>query len=132
MPLRRKNRKKIFLLALLIFIFGIIAVSYNYFPTIFLPILNKGDLISPKGSISTVSDFTRELSKNNIATKEVKELPDSRIVGILEDGITVYFAPDKEAGWQVLSLKAIISRFSLEGKKPKIIDFRFKNPIVKF
>lgn len=48
------------------------------------------------------------------------------------DGIDVVFPTDKDPQVLVGSLQFIMSRFTIEGKKPVKIDLRFKNPVVTF
>lgn len=48
------------------------------------------------------------------------------------DGLDVIFPTDKDPQVLVGSLQFIMSRFTIEGKKPVKIDLRFKNPVVTF
>jgi hypothetical protein len=50
----------------------------------------------------------------------------------LKDGLEIILSNDYPIDWQLASLQRIISTLTIENKQPKLVDFRFDKPVVKF
>lgn len=50
----------------------------------------------------------------------------------LKDGGKIIFSTKKDIEKQVASLQLMLSRLTIEGKRLKILDFRYSNPVVSF
>lgn len=58
--------------------------------------------------------------------------PEASIEVDLKDGGKVIFSSKKDLKKQISSLQLMLSRLTIEGKKLKILDFRYDNPVVSF
>jgi hypothetical protein len=50
----------------------------------------------------------------------------------LIDNGEVILSSKKDIGSQLSSLQLMLARLTIEGKKLKVLDFRFDNPVVSF
>lgn len=50
----------------------------------------------------------------------------------IQQGPEVILSSEQDIDWQISSLQSIIYKLTIENKQPKLIDFRFGKPIVKF
>ncbi len=101
--------------------------------TKFLTSSSGDDLVKGVGATTTIPDLKEKLDKKNIIFDRFYISSTSGIlVGVVRDGPTVYFSFSEPAAWQVDSLLLIMSRTSVNNKKPSFIDLRRARPIVKF
>ncbi len=135
--LRRKINVVLRIIFLIIFVISLVLlIRFGLSNILKIAIFNKKpaatSLISPLNSTDNLSDFKRKLSEKNISYSEIKENQDLSVQLTLKDGSIVLFSKEKDIEWQVSSLEELLSRLTIENKKPKTIDFRFDKPIVKF
>lgn len=125
---RSKSKLKfifIFFVAVLLILIG---AEFLYFK------FNKVTLISPLAIIKTSSLAALEntLQKQQIHFSTVIVNNDGSYTVKLTDGGEVILSSKKDIGSQLSSLQLMLSRLTIEGKKLKILDFRFDNPVVSF
>jgi len=81
---------------------------------------------SPKIKIEDMlSDSNIDIARSVIGQEESIEVE-------LKDGGKVIFSSKKDLKKQITSLQLVLSRLTIEGKKLKILDFRYDNPVVSF
>lgn len=123
------NTKIAVLAGFLIFVLLIVALILLYFfyvgSTEYINPLsvNKN---SPKIKIEDMlSDSNIEIARSVIGQGESIEIE-------LKDDGKVIFSSKKDLKKQITSLQLMLSRLTIEGKKLKILDFRYDNPVVSF
>ncbi len=82
--------------------------------------------------MTEASDLQKKLGENNIMLDSFSATTSSGMIAKVKDGPTVFFSQDLPADWQVSSLQLILTRLTIDNKKPKVIDLRQARPIVKF
>ena len=129
---RNKPKRKLFftITSLLILIVTLILISVFY-PSL---IYKKGSLLNPvsKNATREENNLGLMLGSKNIDFSNITTLPDSSFDITLKDGGTVIFSSKKDLEKQISSLQLILTRLTIEGKKFKILDFRYDNPVVSF
>ena len=127
---RSKYRATVLFIGLLFLSFLIIVSEYLYLNFSF----GRITFISPIAKInqSKVAFLEGLLDKQKIAFLSVNLNPDDSFRVELRDGGEVILSSKKDLGSQLSSLQLILSRLTIEGKKLKILDFRFDNPVVSF
>ena len=81
---------------------------------------------SPKIKIEDMlSGSNIEITRSVIGREELIEVE-------LKDGGKVIFSTKKDLKKQITSLQLMLLRLTIEGKKLKILDFRYDNPVVSF
>jgi hypothetical protein len=127
---KSKSRIKILFIALifLILLFVIFEVLYLNFS------FGRNTYLSPiaKEQRSKLISIESELEKSNISFKTVNVKEDSSFEVHLADSSVVILSSKKDIKSQISSLQLILSRLTIEGKKLKVLDFRFDNPVVSF
>ena len=138
---RKKNKFLLYAPFVLIFLFFLL---FFYAVRLYLPsIFNKSAFVSPiafsiKEKIGVLSggssnkELENLLSQKNIAFSSISVLSDSSYLVKLSTGEEIIFSGTKAMPPQVSSLQLILSRLTIEGKKLKILDFRYDNPVVSF
>lgn len=128
--IKRKKRLD-FLRGFLLFIFPLVFLTGVYFFWIFIyhgkitsPLPNK--FVSVGGE-----DISKELINSEIYFNSIRRASDSSYLVDLEEGGIVIMSPSKNVKDQISSLQLILSRLTIEGKRVKIIDFRYDRPIVR-
>ena len=138
---RRKVKREIERVFFRILIISIVITAFVLFVFSIknlLPLLRfgreqKNPIIGSVSKVATANDLYKILSDKNFIMESLVESSSSGvIIGKIKDGPRVYFAKEKEAGWQVLSLELILNKLTIDNKKPVLIDLRFEQPIVKF
>ena len=138
---RRAVRKNIKKTVISLFISSaIIATSVLFVVSIknLLPILKfgseqKNSIIRPVSKLATYDNLSKILNDKNIIMESlVESSTSSLLIGQIKDGPKVYFSKQRDPGWQVLSLELILNKFTIDNKKPTLVDLRFEQPIVKF
>ncbi|OGH23942.1 MAG: hypothetical protein A3J69_01985 [Candidatus Levybacteria bacterium RIFCSPHIGHO2_02_FULL_42_12] len=85
--------------------------------------------------IATSSGVVREteliLKKYNIPFVSIQQASDSAILIEIDEG-KFFISSKKDIESQVSSLQRALSRFTIEGKRISLLDFRFERPIVVF
>lgn len=93
----------------------------------------SGKLVRPLGAQVSLGDLRSRLSDKNINMESLDYASESGVIeGQIREGAKVYFSISSDPSWQVDSLYLIISRTTIDNKKPKTIDLRNTRPIVKF
>jgi len=94
----------------------------------------KVSLISPlaQNKASKIAVVEELFSKDKIGLANITSSSDGSFVANLASGEEVILSSKKDIGSQLSSLQLILSRLTIEGKKLKVLDFRFDNPVVTF
>lgn len=79
----------------------------------------------------TIEDIENSLKREGLSLSSITASSSSYIV-VLRSSEEVWFSDKKDARLQTSSLQLILSRFTIEGKKVKRIDFRFDKPLIEF
>ena len=77
-------------------------------------------------------NISEDLFKAGISFSSVKRSSDSLYIITLSDGGQVIISPSKNIKNQISSLQLMLSRLTIEGKRVKVIDFRYDRPVVRF
>ena len=110
-------------------LFGLLCVLYFYFPK-----LIDNNLISPIARVASNSDkgtIEEALLKNGVSYFSVDIASDSSYLVTLQDGGKVIITSKKSIPSQISSLQLMLNRLTIEGKRIKIVDFRFDKPIIR-
>jgi hypothetical protein len=91
-------------------------------------------VISPlaKGKTSKLIILENQLAKKKINFVSTIASSDGSFIVKFNDGGEVILSSKKDIGSQLSSLQLILSSLTIEGKKLKVLDFRFDNPVVSF
>jgi len=127
---RQKKKVKFFIFLLVILFLSLILITFSY-KKLFYP---KGSFLNPvsKESLDKESKLNQLLNGKNIGFVNTSMLYDSSYLVNLKDGEQVIFSGKKNLDIQVSSLQLMLTRLKIEGKKFKILDFRYDNPVVSF
>ncbi len=101
----------------------------------YMPFLIDTNLVSPLSKISLKSDkrvVEEALLKNRITYSSIDIASDSSFLVNLSDGAKVIITPKKNISSQINSLQLMLNRLTIEGKRIKIVDFRYDRPVVRF
>ncbi len=138
--LKKRTKSTFFYISLVFFIFIFIFASLFISKAFFPDFLSQDEkIISPEVKMGKIFDFE---SKLNVAGIEVKDISiassGAYIVVFLKNGPKVYFSNEKQVSTQVRSLHEVLTRLTIDGptktgkSDPKLIDFRYEKPVVKF
>lgn len=130
--MRRSKIKKnkywhIYKLAILFFI---VSSSLMFFFLFF----TDGRIISPLSSTGpdySSSEMEKKLYSAGLGFSSIKIASDSSYVVVLSDGGKAIITPRKNINEQISSLQVVLNRLTIEGKKVKVIDFRFDKPVIR-
>jgi hypothetical protein len=113
---------------LIVLLFLAIGLEFIYFS------YAKVSVISPLAKIKTsnLSNLEKILTQNKVFFSSVNANSDGSFTVNLLSGGEVILSSKKDIGSQLSSLQLMLSRLTIEGKKLKILDFRFDNPVVSF
>lgn len=140
--LNRQNKRKIkttfsFVAGTIVVVLLVVLLASGY--KLIAPLTKMGiissnnKMIKPVGTSTTVTGLTKQLAEKNIILSSIASSSMSGvIIGKVKEGPTVYFSEIEEAAWQVEALFLIMSRTTVDNKKPTLIDLRTGRPIVKF
>lgn len=93
----------------------------------------NSDLIRPIGLNVSRQEIEKKLSEKKIKIDPSFSASESGFIVLkLLDGPKVYFSQSKDADWQIASLQIILSKLTIDNKKPESLDLRLSKPIVKF
>ncbi len=136
--IKRRIREIILVALSILFIITAVILSVGIFKSL-SPILKANtstnqEILRPLGSVTSVEKLRESLVRKNINFDEIKESSSSGdlIIGKIKDGPYVYFSATKDIDWQVRSLELILSKLTIDNRKPIYIDLRSARPIVKF
>ena len=140
MPRRatKKTIKKAFFSILAISVVILLLVFAIFFFKTFAPLIrvradSQNQIIRPVGNLVSKKDLTDLLLDKNIIMESLVEGSSSgALIGIIKDGPKVYFSKSRDLKWQIISLELLLKKFTIDNKKPVLIDLRFEQPIVKF
>jgi len=123
-----KVQIKLLFVVLVVSLIFSIGLEYLYFN------FAKISIISPlaRNKSSQLVNLESLLTKKQVLFKSVvANLDGSYTVKLIDQG-EVILSSKKDIGSQLSSLQLMLARLTIEGKKLKILDFRFDNPVVSF
>ncbi len=133
---KRKAKKGMFLVLIgTLVVVGVVLVFFAI--RTILPFVNStgnsSKMIDPVVKSAETSDIKKILASKNIDATSVVEATNSAYITVqIKDGPKVYFSRSKDTEWQVTSLQLMLTRLTIDNKKPTTIDMRYARPIVKF
>lgn len=129
---KEKHRRKVIIfLFLLAFLFlSLILIIFSYQKLFY----SKDAFLNPvsKENLDKESRLNQLLNDKNVGFSNISILYDSSYLVNLKEGEQVIFSARKDLKSQVSSLQLMLARLKIEGKKFKILDFRYDNPVVSF
>lgn len=127
---KSKSRIKFAFITLVILVILLVLIEFLYLNFSF----GRSTYLSPiaKEQKSKLISIEAELEKANIPFKTVNVKEDSSFEVHLIDNSVVILSSKKDIKSQISSLQLMLSRLTIEGKKLKILDFRYDNPVVSF
>lgn len=129
--LKRKNKWELLKIIPYFFLILIILLSI-YFVMSFVVSKKIISPLSQRHFSFEGENVSGNLSKAGISFSSVKRSSDSLYVITLSDGGQVIITPAKNIKNQISSLQLMLSRLTIEGKRVKLIDFRYDRPVVRF
>ena len=129
--LKRKSKWDLLKIIPYFFLILIILLSLYFIAAL---VLNK-KIISPlaqKYLLFESENVSEDLSKAGISFSSVERSGDSLYIVTLSDGGQAIITPAKNIKNQISSLQLMLSRLTIEGKRVKVIDFRYDRPVVRF
>lgn len=129
--------KKIYtFLIIFIICFFVIGIIY------IIKILNKTTIVSPSIHAinknlslnldnNQINNIEQIFNKDHLQYLSVNKTSFGYLI-LLNQNTKVYFSDQKNLNLQITSLQVIQSHFTIEGKVPKSVDFRFDQPVVSF
>ncbi len=118
----------------LVFAFFLVLGIRAVWPLTKMGIVGSPDkIIKPVPTRTTIAELSKKLNSENIilASLSISSAP-GVFVGVVQDGPTVYFSDSTDSLWQVDFLARVLSRTTVDNKKPKVVDLTSARPIVKF
>ena len=138
---KRRDRRKIKTIMIVIFFGSVLVVlvilAFSFFKSS-ISVFNKfaegspDGIVKPLGSFANTENIKTLLDDKNIILESIDATGSSVIIAKIKGGPQVYFSKTHDASWQVNSLQLILSKLTMDNKKPNLIDLRFDRPIVKF
>jgi cell division septal protein FtsQ len=127
---REKLRVKVKLVFVLLVVLLITAIGLEFLYFNFTSV----SVISPlaKSKSSKLANLESELSRAKVVFSSVAVNSDGSFAVKLLDGGEVILSSKKDVGSQLSSLQLMLASLTIEGKKLKVLDFRFDNPVVSF
>lgn len=93
----------------------------------------KKVIVGPLPKHDPALDLANLLHEKGIAVSGLPIASDSALIVQLADATTsAWFSANKDLALQATSLQIIINKLTIEGRKAKKIDFRFKEPVVVY
>lgn len=93
--------------------------------------LESGDRLSGQG-IEFTTELLRELSKNQVAVESVTLYTRDYSILLLSTNTNVIYKEKGSASELATSLQSMLSVFTIEGRMPTEIDFRFDKPVLRY
>jgi hypothetical protein len=119
----------------LILFIGFVLIIVSVFELIYLNFsFGRVTYISPIAKItaSRISILEHEMDLRGIKYSSVNIDNDGSFNINLSDSGEVILSSKKDLRSQLSSLQLILSRLTIEGKKLKVLDFRYNHPVVSF
>lgn len=96
-------------------------------------VTSRDTIIKPVPMKTTITELSKKLNSENIVLVSLSVSSTSGVfVGVVRDGPMVYFSDSKDSSWQVNFLARVLSRITIDNKKPKVVNLTTSRPIVKF
>lgn len=138
--MKRRNRTYPKKRLILLFIFCLVSIIYilhntigNYFSQLSINFSSNRILVRPYVYKAGITEYKNELIRKGFMVTSIEvEASSGNIKAVINNDITVLFSRYKDVEWQISSLHSITSRFTIENKRPKIIDFTYEKTIVNF
>lgn len=142
--MKRKIKRKFglaFRIFILIFFFLLITlfikknavIGIKYLAGIISSSDKNEEIIKPYTKEFSVVELEKKLRESNIPDFTVSDRSNQgEVYVVIKNGPVVIFSTNKNLEWQITSLQDIITRLTIENKKPKKIDFTFEKTIVNF
>ncbi|MCL5970032.1 MAG: hypothetical protein M1450_00820 [Patescibacteria group bacterium] len=139
-----EKKSKFFFKILIVFCFlclifsGVFAYIVLTRSLYLLPIPSSLSLkdITPQEILRNINRDSKEiesnLQKKNIPFSSVFSYGNDSFLVKLKNNEEIILSKNKDISFQVSSLQLMISRFTIEGKRIKRVDFRFDKPVVSF
>lgn len=127
-----KRRGRFFILKFLFPLFLTLAVFLVIY--ILFPGFVNTKIVSPIGRGVIISEeklLKDSLKENKIKFSSIEISSDSSYFVKLSDGGVVIISPKKDIGQQISSLQLMLNRLTIEGKRIKLVDFRYDRPIIR-
>ena len=124
---KRKKLVKILLAFFILIGFYLILISYLSHST-------KTVVINPL-SLKNTKQFdklSQILTAKNIAFLRIEQESDLSYKISIKDNGVVFISDKKDLSGQIDSLQLILNRLTIEGKRFKILDFRFDKPVISY
>lgn len=121
-------------LACLFFVFLLFFGAKAVWPLAKIEMISRSDkIIKPVPTRITIEELSKKLNSATIILTSLSVSSTSGVfVGVVQDGPTVYFSESYDSSWQVNFLAKVLSRTTVDNKKPKVVDLTGERPIVKF
>jgi hypothetical protein len=127
---KKENRIKFVFKALVTLLILLFVIEFAYLHFSFGKITYLSPIAQNKNSQNSLLE--NKLQKANISFIALSSNPDGSSTIMLKDGGEIILSSKKDIGSQISSLQLILSKLTIEGKRLKILDFRFDNPVVSF
>ena len=127
---KSKGRIRFIVLGFLLLVVLVLAFELLYFYSPF----KKSTYLSPlsKDKVSEVTLLQEKLTKEKISFTNITASSDASLIVRLKEGSVVILSSKKDIESQISSLQLMLARLTIEGKKLKVLDFRYDNPVVSF
>jgi hypothetical protein len=115
-------------IVVLAIISGLVCINNFYGKAKFISPIAEGKA-SQSSHVSLLEDA---LKNQKILFTSVAMGKDDSLLIFLKDNGEVILSSKKDLRSQVSSLQLILSRLTIEGKKLKVLDLRYKHPVISF
>jgi len=92
--------------------------------------------VTPQELLKNITEDSKKiesnLKKKNIPFSSIFSYGNDSFLVKLKNNEEIIFSKNKDISFQVSSLQLMLSRFTIEGKRIKRVDFRFDKPVVSF
>lgn len=94
-------------------------------------LVQSGEILNPLPSPTAKEELENFLRQGGLTPTNL-DFQDEQVEGSFSGNLTVFFSLDKDLFSQVISLQFILSRSKIEGKLPKLVDLRFRKPVISY
>lgn len=134
---RRKKKTIVTSIITVLFLSSILFILFSldsFFrkPSFISPIPSLSNSYQKIASTSITQNLETLLAKRNIPFSSVSLSTDSSVLVTLASQEQIVFSSQKSLDSQISSLQAVLSRFTIEGKRFTVLDFRFDKPVIVF
>ncbi|OGH06004.1 MAG: hypothetical protein A2W22_03710 [Candidatus Levybacteria bacterium RBG_16_35_11] len=126
----RRRKKEIKKFSFTLLMLGLLLSSLY----LFVFFSQKTVIINPLAikNIGQLEKIENGLMHKNISFSKIEQDNDLSYKVFIKDNGIVFLSEKKDIGNQIDSLQLILSRLTIEGKRFKILDFRFDKPIISY